>query len=587
MTTAPTDSILAADVGSVTTRAVMLDIVGGEFRFVGLGESRSTVEAPFASLSEGLRHAIENLSAATGRNFMDDHEQLIMPAKNDGTGVGAFAATASAGQPLRVALAGLMPNVSLASAERVATTSYVKVVEVIGLGDRRREDQQLDSLLNTKPEVVILAGGTERGSSSAVLRLAETVALAAALLPEGERPVVLFVGNTAIRDKVSALFNGVCDVVNANNVRPDLDAEDTGPAARQLARLYEQLRLAQISGYGELTQWHGGSLIPSANAFGSLIRFFSQTDSAKGALGIDLGSAATVVAAAAGDDLRLTVRSDIGVGHSAANVVHGVPIERMMRWLPEGFSEDEVRDYCYNKSFNPAAIPHERRELMIEHALARQCLQGAVNAARQNWPPRAKTIRPGLLPAFQTLVATGAVLSRAPKPGQAALMLLDGLQPTGWTTILLDQHGLASALGAAAAVNPIAAVQVIKTAVATLATTVSLVGDARPGQTVARVKMAPIGGGDTVEIKVAYGSLQMLRIPPDREAKVSIQPFNGFDAGFGSGVSQTVTIPASLAGLIVDARGRPLALPKAPPKRLAAVTRWLNDVGEYGVVVSG
>nr|MBI2905642.1 hypothetical protein [Chloroflexota bacterium] len=113
------------------------------------------------------------------------------------------------------------------------------------------------------------------------------------------------------------------------------------------------------------------------------------------------------------------------------------------------------------------------------------------------------------------------------------------------------------------------------------------VGDARPGQTVARVKMAPIGGGDTVEIKVAYGSLQMLRIPPDREAKVSIQPFNGFDAGFGSGVSQTVTIPASLAGLIVDARGRPLALPKAPPKRLAAVTRWLNDVGEYGVVVSG
>src|SRR5262245_31775184 len=118
MPTAPTDSILAADIGSITTRPALLDTVNGEFRFAAAGEWRSTVEPPFNYIGEGLRQATDQLKLLTGRDLMDENDRLIMPSRADGAGIDAFAASASAGKPLRTVLVGLMPNLSLASAER-------------------------------------------------------------------------------------------------------------------------------------------------------------------------------------------------------------------------------------------------------------------------------------------------------------------------------------------------------------------------------------------------------------------------------------------------------------------------------------
>jgi len=55
------NSILAVDVGAANTRAVMFDVVEGEYRFVASGTAPSTAEAPFKDVSEGVRDAITNL----------------------------------------------------------------------------------------------------------------------------------------------------------------------------------------------------------------------------------------------------------------------------------------------------------------------------------------------------------------------------------------------------------------------------------------------------------------------------------------------------------------------------------------------
>ncbi|MEK7329130.1 MAG: glutamate mutase L, partial [Chloroflexota bacterium] len=273
MTTAPTDSILVVDIGNIATRAALFDIVSGDFRFVAQGEARTTAEPPFANVEEGLHHALEELQRVTGRAFVDANDRLIIPTSPDGNGADAFAATASAGEPLRVAVVGLMPNVSVASARRVATSTYAVVGEVLGLGDRRREAQQLDALLAAKPEVVIITGGTENGSQSAVLRLAETVAMASRRLPDGSRPEILFAGNSAVQGKIRELFDGLSEVLIADNLRPELDSESLVPARRQLAWLYEHIRLASLGGYTDLSQWGTGGITPTATAIGNVIRF--------------------------------------------------------------------------------------------------------------------------------------------------------------------------------------------------------------------------------------------------------------------------------------------------------------------------
>ncbi len=57
------ESLLIADVGSVNTHAVLVDRVGDRFRFVALGGSPSTVQAPVSDAVVGVRRAVEQIEA--------------------------------------------------------------------------------------------------------------------------------------------------------------------------------------------------------------------------------------------------------------------------------------------------------------------------------------------------------------------------------------------------------------------------------------------------------------------------------------------------------------------------------------------
>jgi hypothetical protein len=577
MTTAPTDSILAADIGSVTTRAALFDIVSGGFRFIAVGEARSSIEPPFSYMGEGLRHAAEQLTALTGRKFMDENERLIMPARADGAGTDAFAVSASGVKPLRTVLVGLMPNISLLSAERVALSGHLQIVERLGLGDGRKREKQIDDLLNARLDLAIIAGGTDFGSQGAVLQLADTVAIAARLMREGARPEVLFIGNAALHERVKDLFVGVCEVAVTENVRPSLGEENLASARRMLAHIYEHARLGSLPGYGELAQWSGSGVAPNSAALGMLIRHFSEVSKDAAVLGVDIGSATTTLAAAIGEDLAITVRADLGVGHSAGYQANA--LDKIARWLPDRFSDEEIRDYVSNKSLAPASVPYELRDLYLEHGLARQCLLNATQGA--NWPAKAKGV-PGLTPNFDTIVGTGAVLARAPKPGQAALILLDSLQPSGVTTLVLDTQNLLPLLGAAAGLNPVAVVQTLEAgALTTLGTAVTASGEGRQGQAAVRVK-GTLADGQQIKEDVAYGQLAVFKMPPG-DSKVTVQPLGGLDIGFGRGNAKTLTLSESAVGLIIDARGRPINFPGSAEARREAVSRWCGALGQYGL----
>lgn len=576
MTTAPTDSILAADIGSVTTRAALFDIVSGSFRFVAAGEARSSVEPPFNYMSEGVRQALDHLNALTGRVYMDENDHLILPTRVDGSGIDAFAVAASGVKPLRTVLVGLMPNISLASAERVASTGHIVIVDRLGLGDHRKREKQIDDLINAKPDLAIIAGGTDYGSQGAVLQLADTVALAARLMREGTRPDVLFIGNAALHDRVKELFAGVSEVFVTENVRPSLQEENLASARRLLARVYEHTRLSNLPGYSELASWSTNGVAPTSAALGNLIRHISEASKDAAILGVDIGSASTTLVAAQGDDLAITVRADLGVGHSVNSQLNA--LAGVMRWLPDKYTEDEVRDYIANKMLAPASVPQELRELYIEHALARQCLIAATQNA--NWPAKAKGV-PGLTPNFDTIIGTGAVLARAPQPGQAALMMLDSLQPTGVTTLVLDSQCLLPLMGAAAAINPVAVVQVLEAgALTTLGTAIGVVGEGRSGQPAVRVKGTK-ADGQPISEDVAFGSIGVFHMPPGN-SKITLQPLGGFDVGNGRGGSKTLNLTETAVGLIIDARGRPIVFPSSADARRQAVSQWCGSLGQYG-----
>ncbi len=575
------ETLLAVDVGSVHTRASLFDVVDNQYRLVATGRSLSTATTPLLDISEGVRMAMDQIQTITGRRLLDDQDGLIMPSSSQGAGVDVFVVTSSAGPRLRAVLVGLTPGVSLESGRRLATSSYLEVVEEIGLADRRREDERIDLILAARPDLILIVGGTDGGADESVLRLVEGVASAAGLRPGGQSPRVLFAGNRQLGAAIVERFADQSSVSLSPNVRPSLENEDLTSARNRMAEVIADLRSSRISGFDLMRQWSGGYVMLTADAFGRVIRHLSRAyEARKGVLGVDLGASQTTIAAAFGGDLRLTVRTDLGLGAPLPALLRSASIDAITRWLPTDMADDLVRDYIFNKSLQPQTIPMEKDELHLEFALARQLLQTALGLARAAWPQDKNGRGSQLLPAMEPILAGGGVLSRAPRPGYAALALLDSLQPTGITTLVLDPYGLTPALGAAAAVLPMVTVQVLESgSFVSLGTVVSPLGGGRAGRPVARVKLER-EGQPALEGEVRLGQLVVLPLGQGEVGRLTLRPERGFDVGFGAyGKAGTLKVTGGAVGLIIDARGRPLALPKDAGRRRELNQKWLLDIG--------
>jgi hypothetical protein len=575
------DSLLAIDIGSVTTRAVLFDVVDGRYRFLASGSAASTANAPFNDIGEGIRNALDRLHAVTGRKFVGGDERLIIPSRSDGAGVDTVAATMSAGPSIKVVLVGLLDDVSLDSVKHLASTTYSQVVETFSLNDHRSLEARIDTFLCIQPDLILVAGGTNGGASQSVLKLIDVIGLASYLSPQEKRPEVLYVGNQALVKEVKGSLGKIAPLHIASNVRPTLDVEQLDAAQVKLANITRSIRSRQITGIKELNSWAKGGLLPTATAFGRVIRFLSKVyDSDKGVLGIDLGASAVTVAAAYSGELVQSVSPQLGLGKGLATLLDHCSLGDILRWLHLEIPKDYVRQYLYNKSLYPGSLPATPEDLAIEQALARQVMQLSLKQIMDRLPENEKRYRKGLLPWFEPIVASGSVFTRAPNLAQSLLTLLDGLQPTGVTTVVLDQHHLSPPLGVAAAVNPILAVQVLESSTfLNMATVISPIGDARPGTPVLRVRMVHENGSET-SVEIKQGSLDVLQLPVGQSAQVHLQPLHRYDVGMGGpGRGGRLQVVGGALGVVIDARGRPLRLDSNPARRRELMNKWRTVLG--------
>ncbi len=581
----PTDqsgsSLLAVDVGEVNTRAVLFDVVEGRYRFLAIGTARTTAQAPYNHIGEGVNRAITRLEDITGRELIGDDDRLIVPSKLDGSGIDMFVGTLSAGPPLQVIAVGLLEDISLASVQRLVSTTYAQVVDTLGLNDRKRPEERLDLILSQRPDVIVIAGGTENGATNSVIRMVESVGLACSLMPQEQRPEILFAGNQALNEVVETRLGTLTKHYFAPNVRPAIEIEQLSPAQTRMSEIFRSIRSTRIAGVGDLDEWSGMRLTPTSTAFGRIIQFLSKVyDPAKGVLGIDVGASATTIAAAFDGELSLGVFPEYGLGIGIPGLLENGSIEDIQRWIPLEVGEEYIRDYIFNKKIHPASLPVSTEDLAIEQALARQAIRRAIFAAEDGFPKKIGRSGIGMLPWFEPILATGSVLTKAPSAGQSLLTLLDAVQPTSITTIVLDQSNLAAALGAAAPINPCLSVQVLESsAFLSLATVITPISNTRPGTPILRLHVT-YESGDETSFDIKQGTLEALPIPMGEAAKLRLQPLHRSDVGMGGlGRGGSVRVVAGVLGVVIDARGRPIRLPRDPSRRQDLYKKWLWTLG--------
>jgi hypothetical protein len=574
-------SLISIEVGSVNTRAQFFDSVEGRYRFLAAGEAPSTIGAPAFDLNVGVFEAIEQLQEFTGRQFVTDRGLLISGDNEQGLGANAISTTFSGGPAIKVVTVGLLDEVSLDSVNKLVHASYCQVVETLSLSDRRRPESIVDAICQKLPELIVVAGGTNRGASRSVIRLANYLALALNLIPEKQRPQVLFVGNESLHEEIDNLLGALTKLHHSPNIRPNLDQESLGPAVQALNSIYFDIQSNKLKGLHELRDLAEGHILPAASSIGRVVRFLSTViDAPKGMLGVDLGASSTTVASAFSGDLQLRVFPDLGTGRGMPGMIAETHLPQIMRWIPYDLSEDSVLDYLHNKPLLAGSLPTSPEELAIEQAAARQALRLAIGKSLPSFPQDAIYPLPGTLPWFDRILVSGSAIARAPRLEQSLLMILDAIQPVGIATIILDQNNLVNAIGAGAEIEPLLAVHVLESnSFINLGTVISPVGNTRGSDNpILRIQMVRDGQNDNV-VEIRAGGITSIPLPLGRIADVYVQPLQSVNIGLGPGRGGWVRrVVGGVFGLIIDARGRPIQVPTSLNRRQEALQTWADSL---------
>jgi uncharacterized protein (TIGR01319 family) len=595
--------ILATDCGSTTTKAILIEKKGNEYRLIVRGEAPTTVEAPFEDVTMGVLNAVGEVEELTGRKLLDDKGQIISPAKGN-VGTDIYISTSSAGGGLQMMVAGVVRSMTAESAERAALGAGAIVMDVIASNDKRLPHQQIQRIRHLRPDMILLSGGIDGGTTTHVVEIAELISAAdpKPRLGIGYKLPIIYAGNVDAREAIKETLQDKVDLDIVDNLRPVLERENLLPAREKIHDLFMEHVMAQAPGYRKLMTWTDAPIMPTPGAVGLIIKTIADLEGIE-VVGVDIGGATTDIFSVFTGVFNRTVSANLGMSYSVSNVFAETGLENVMRWVPFHMDERDLRNRVKNKMIRPTTIPQMMEELIFEQAIAKEALRLAF-IQHKSFATALKGIQQqrtiadafdqsmgGLtlvnMMTLNMLVGSGGVLSHAPRRQQAALMLIDGFLPEAITRLAVDSIFMMPQLGVLSTVHPKAATQVFdKDCLIHLGTCIAPVGESKEEREILNYKFT-MPDGKTVEDSIKYREMKRIPLGLDEKTgipltcKAELNPHRGFDIGAGKGNKIETTLHGGVTGIILDCRGRPFNLPTDPKIRVQKLKEWMLALDIY------
>ena len=588
-------SILATDCGSTTTKAILIEKRGDEYHLVVRGEAPTTVEAPVEDVTAGVINAITEVEELAGRRLLKDG-QIIKPQQGD-EGTDLYISTSSAGGGLQMMVAGVVRNLTAESAERAALGAGAIVMDVIASNDKRLPHEKIERIRHLRPDMVLLSGGVDGGTTSHVAELAEIIEAANPKPRLGvtyELPVI-YAGNKDASEIVGERLGDKMALEVVDNLRPVLERENLMPTRLKIQDQFLEHVMAHAPGYRKLISWTDAPIMPTPGAVGAIMQTIAAQQNIQ-VVGVDIGGATTDVFSVFKNQegeaiFNRTVSANLGMSYSISNVLAEAGMENVLRWVPFDIDVSDLGNRIKNKMIRPTTIPQALEELIIEGAIAREALRLAFDQHKQlavelRGVQQQRTISEAFaqsetgatlvdMLSLDLIVGSGGVLSHAPRRNQAMLMMIDAFQPEGVTHLAVDSIFMMPQLGVLAQVNEAAATQVFeRDCLIHLGTCIAPVGITNPGDLGITIS------GDLTET-VPFGELRLYPLSVGEKARVTIQPERRLDMGAGRGQPVEAEVEGGVVGLVVDTRGRPLEVSDASTERVASLKKWFEALDVY------
>ena len=599
--------VLATDCGSTTTKAILFEKTNEGWRATFRGEAPTTVEKPVADVTIGATNAFLEVAEVSQKKLLQSTSDadcpLVFREESDDSekGIDLYISTSSAGGGLQMIVAGVVGLITTESAERAALGAGAIVMDAISIDDGRESHKRVERIRHLRPDIFLIAGGTDGGTVDHPLELAETLLQADPRPRFGDtlRLPVIYAANSLAEPQAREILGNTFEFVAVENIRPSLDIENLAPARDTIHELFLNHVMSHAPGYGKLVSWSPVPIMPTPAAVGRMVLSAAEEFDLQ-ILAVDIGGATTDVFSAFRNKeeedtpsfaFNRTVSANLGMSYSIGNVMLEAGEKNIWRWLPFQIPIREIRDRLRNKMIRPTTIPQTKEDLMLEQAVCREALRLAfVHHKRLAVGLKGATKQRNIGDMFrqnseQTLVnmreldliiGSGGVLSHAPDRKSAALMLIDAYEPEGVTRLAVDSVFMMPHLGVLSSIHPEAAAEVfVKDCLVPLGTVIAPTGEVASGNNLLDILLE-----DGKKIRLSFGEFRCIELPAGETMQAVLTPLGkNIDVGAGPGRELKAAIFGGHAGLILDGRGRPLRFPEDESERCVVVSRWYKSLG--------
>lgn len=443
---------IVAEIGSTTTVVNAFDGLNSATpKFIGQGRALTTVLDGDVRL--GLIHALEDLKQNLNADTLTYDTML---------------ASGSAAGGLKMSVHGLVRDMTVRAAEAAALgAGAIPVLTTAG----KLSDYDLDDLEMCRPNLILLAGGTDMGERETALFNLK------AIVGRGLHIPIVYCGNVQNRSAVERICKKASIPLQiADNVYPKLDSLNVEPVRKVIHQMFEE-HITRAPGMEHIRELVNGTILPTP---GSVMLATKLLAGEFGDLCVlDIGGATTDVhSVTEGSEeiarlmvapepvAKRTVEGDLGLYINAKNLVDRMGEETLSKEL--GFSVAEVM-----QQYLP--IPATAEQFCLTERL---CLAAGTIAMERHagqlrhlyTPQGRRTIAEGKdLSTIQYLIGTGGALTRLPNRGTILRSIAD-MNPNrmrlfprpGTLKILVDTDYIMASCGALSTVDPQSALTLMK-----------------------------------------------------------------------------------------------------------------------------
>lgn len=396
-------------------------------------------------------------------------------------------ACSSAAGGLKMVAIGLVPELTAEAAKRAALGAGARVLEVLDHDLTRRDMEKISSL---KPDMILLAGGTDGGNHACILHNAKKLA-------EAKLPVPIVVaGNKTAVDDIEDLFQEAELVYRvADNVMPRLNVLNVDPAREEIREIFMQ-RITHAKGIHAAAGMIDDVLMPTPAAVLKAAELLSRGTDLEDGIGplamVDIGGATTDVYSICDGEpsqpgvtqkglqepfAKRTVEGDLGMRYSALSLKEAAGTKRIRAYLKDETADVEAA--CRYRNHHTDMLPLTEEDKHMDEAIAKAAVALSVERhagyLESYYTPMGVVIsQMGKdLSEIQSMIGTGGVLVASDNP---VGILKEGLSNPEEPLSLrpkhpvfrLDKDYILSAMGLLAQDHPDIALRIMKRHIVTL-----------------------------------------------------------------------------------------------------------------------